>query len=164
MYSGPTSSLAYLFFPSFIPPEYRKPQYTSKRTKERNQSTTRGASLNASSQPSATLKLDKTRGTKTAEEQTDQKVSNSSSASNVNLILNVQAKPTCYVQKSPGAEWNKHETPLLRKDFRSWDITWYPERDRPPDTLHEVMFSVDLELDLKPSSVLPIAPFSTSWR
>ncbi|KAJ7229827.1 hypothetical protein GGX14DRAFT_581387 [Mycena pura] len=119
----------------FIPPEYRKPQYTSKRTKEQNQSTTQGASLNASSQPCATLKLDKTRGSKTAEEQMDQK-----------------AKPTCYVQKSPGAEWNKHETPLLQKDFRSWDITWYPERDRPPDTLHEVMFSVDLELDLKPSS------------
>ncbi|KAJ7229809.1 hypothetical protein GGX14DRAFT_409449 [Mycena pura] len=109
----------------FIPPEYRKPQYTSKRTKEQNQSTTQGASLNASSQPSATLKLDKTRGSKTAEEQMDQ---------------------------NPGAEWNKHETPLLQKDFRSWDITWYPERDRPPDTLHEVMFSVDLELDLKPSS------------
>ncbi|KAJ7073075.1 hypothetical protein C8F01DRAFT_1300980, partial [Mycena amicta] len=119
-----------------VDPQYEDPQFTSKHTKEKNQSTTGGASLTISLKPSGGLSIQHTRGTKDIEERTDQ-----------------MPKSKCRVSTSLGEEWNKHEQPFPQKDFRSWDLRWYPTSGafgKP----NNAIFGFDLELDLKHSSVM----------
>ncbi|KAJ7050096.1 hypothetical protein C8F01DRAFT_1179878 [Mycena amicta] len=124
----------------FIPPELQNPQFTSKRTREQSQSTTGGGTLNIGAKLTGTLKLEHTRGSKYVEERTDQR-----------------PKAKVHVEKSPGAEWDKHATPPPTKDYQSWDLTWRPARDE-FGKLHDAVFNFNLEMDLKRSS----APYKSS--
>ncbi|KAJ7056392.1 hypothetical protein C8F01DRAFT_1311299 [Mycena amicta] len=55
-----------------VDPQYEDPQFTSKRTREKNQSTTGGASLALSPKPVGTFNIQHTQGIKDVEEHTDQ--------------------------------------------------------------------------------------------